>query len=100
MPNKRLHEMGANPEGPEVFSAMKYLVRYLPKPIADIYGVYGHDDNMLISWCTGFTYALTLIEECGMPIDIDEVLYSWDREDEPFDIGEAVKKWIEENGNG
>jgi len=105
MPNKKLHEMLTNPSGSNVFSAMMYCMKHYPGQMAGLYEVYESDPSVLVGWCTGFTYALALIEDNGMPVDVDAVLHSWDYEDKPFDIGEAVKEWMqlnggEENGNG
>jgi len=99
MPDKKLYQMGSRPTGGQVFSMMKYMMLYHPDQMVGLYHVYDDDINVLEGWLTGFAYAFALVEDCGMPVDIDDALHNWDWEEEgeSFDMEAAVKSWIAEN---
>ena len=99
MPDKKLYQMESKASGNEVYSVMFYMMKYYPHHITALYHVYEDNDNMLSAWFTGAGYALALVEDNGIPLDLDEVLHGWDG-DRPFDIGEAVREWIAGNGRG
>jgi len=75
--NKKLSQMGSAPTGAEAFSTMKYLMDSWPETMVKMWLVYDKNPDAMRSWCTGFAYALCLVEECGVPVDLDNVLYSW-----------------------
>jgi hypothetical protein len=91
--HKKMYLMGCDPSGLQVFSAMKYLMKYWPHAMTELYKVY-NDREAIISWCTGFAFALALMEENGMPTDLDTVLHDWNPEDGAFHIDQACEEWL------
>lgn len=89
----KLYEMGATPTGPEAYSVMQYIVRAWPDQMKNLLdSVYNDGDDQIVAWAVGFTYAFCLLEECGLPDDLDEVLYSRGWAEGPYDIVEELKK--------
>ena len=97
MSSKRLAEMGSNPGGEQVFAFMKYAMKSWPKAMTDLYEVYGYNHELLLAWCTGFAYCLSLVEDNGVPLDIDRVLYNWAESEGAFHIDQACEEWLRDN---
>ena len=90
---KRLHEMQTYPTTEQVFSFMAYAMKHWPESMTGLHEAYEGSEQDVVSWCTGFTYALALVNDNGCPSDLDAVLESWTSQTEVFRIGEALAEY-------
>ena len=97
MNSKRLHHMEVHSvAGNEVSSILKYYVENRPTIVIGLYKLYGDDIEHVITWFTGFSYMLGMMEDEGMPIDVDEALHGWDG-DEPYSLLDDINRWFRDN---
>jgi hypothetical protein len=92
--SKKLSSMHSYPTGSQVFSFMKYAMSHWPHSMTELYKAYEMDEQALVSWCTGFAYALALVEDNGVPQDIDQVLHDWSDQDGIIRIAEEIREWM------
>jgi len=98
MTSKRFHEfpMNPHPTGYELDSVLVYFMRHNPNIISFLHYLYGEDLNATVMFMGGFALALSMVEDNGCPVDIDEVMHGYDegeegrREGEHFDILKAI----------
>jgi hypothetical protein len=91
--------MGSDAGGEEVFSVMQYTMKHWPNGLVGMLRIYDGQLTPLIAWCTGFAYALSVVEDNGVPVDLDEVLHNW-QNDYPYPIRAEVERWIQEHPYG
>ena len=97
MSDKKLSNMRSYPSGTQVFSVMKYAMENWPNSMAELYEVYDKDAGAIIGWCTGFAYALAVVEDNGIPQDLDDVLHDWLDDGSAFHIDVACEEWLRDH---
>lgn len=95
--SKRLHQMGAYSDGTEIESVKRYCLDNWPDAMIGL--LYGFDGYVgcIHAWACGFAYALHVIEDNGIPVDLDEVLHS-NIEGERVDLKGELERLIAERG--
>ncbi len=94
--NKRFHESPINPSptGHELDSVLFYFMQHNPNMLSFLHYLYGEDINATVLFMGGFALAMSMVEENGYPVDIDEVMHGYEQ-DEHFDILKAIMDYRE-----
>lgn len=78
------------PSGNEWSSVASYMFKYHEQMMIIFFYALNQDLNMLKMYLIGMVTALSMLEDNGMPSDLDEVIHDWDHE-EFFDLAAAIR---------
>jgi len=110
--SKHLYDFVLNPKstGHELDSICVYFMRHKPDMVSFLYTLYDDDIMATVQFLAGFALAMSMIEDNGYPVDLDDVLHNWvegDHEGEGcqqevdqcghFDIEGAIREYRENN---
>lgn len=91
-------DMVSEPLGNEWSSIVGYMFAHQPRAMLVILEKCLHGNPMELSaYFLGMAVALNLVEDNGIPIDIDEALHGWTY-DEPINLIAAIQNAREELG--
>jgi hypothetical protein len=94
--SKYFYEMTAEPLGNEWSSMAGYMFAYHPKlMLVTLNQIFDGDVKQLSAYLLGAAIALNLVEDHGIPLDVDEVLHGWEH-DQRFDLYAAIRLAEEE----
>jgi len=92
MSNKPFSNMSPKsiPSGNEWSSVAAYMFKHHERMLVIFFYAMNQDLNVLRAYFIGMCTALAMLEDNGMPSDLDAVIHSWEHE-EPFDIAAAIR---------
>jgi len=104
--SKHLYDFQLNPQptGHELDSICVYFMRHKPSMISFLYTLYNDDIMATVQFLAGYALAMSMIEDNGYPVDLDDVLHNWVEEEEcqqeidqcsHFDLEGAIREYRE-----
>jgi len=78
------------PSGNEWSSVASYMFKHHEQMMVIFFYALNQDLDMLKIYFIGMCTTLSILEDNGIPSDLDEVIHSWEHE-EPFDIAAAIR---------
>jgi len=78
------------PSGNEWSSVASYMFKYHEQMMIIFFYAMNQDLDMLKMYFIGMCTTLAMLEDNGIPSDLDEVIHAWNHE-EPFDLAAAIR---------
>jgi len=81
------------PTGHELDSTCAYFMRHKPEMVSFLHTLYGDHLEFTTIFLAGYAFALSMIEDNGYPVDLDDVLHNWEEGDRVFDLEGAIREF-------